>query len=466
MKPVTLGLAVLVPVLAFLLWRRVLPEMPAAIVVAVTSLATADLVRPDEWLVLALVVPWFLELVRDLRTPGARRLSVLRHGLVLGALLLVHAYYFVPLALIACLGVVVDVALRREWPLRPARALAVAAIGLVVASVYWAPMAVSTLRGDPSDNLQRRWSPIGMDVPPLPVPNGVVGAVGLLGVLWVIWRARRSSLALALGTALIATYAFQVGGQLLQPYGVALLPEKSDPLLTTLLLVAGVIGACDLVRLAGRRTRRVAVVAVAVVATTALVLPLLRDFVEHWVTGRPPAAAQQTRYPDGSFPAGGVPAPGTHRHPWAVSSQETDPSTDQVKKVWATLSPLPLGRKTVLVTARADLLATTPTHPFTAWKGIYSHPLGQYDARVELLRRVAACPDPECAHRLLRDNPYDAVDGLVLSITPAGLRLALTRDNFPDAWVLSPIVFRENLFVGPGFTRSDAGSVAVIAVSR
>jgi galactan 5-O-arabinofuranosyltransferase len=92
MKPVTLVVAALVPVLAYVLWRRLLPDLTAAAVVAATSLTSADLVKPDEWLVLALVVPWWLELVRDLRRPGVRRLPAWAHGMILGGLLLVHSF--------------------------------------------------------------------------------------------------------------------------------------------------------------------------------------------------------------------------------------------------------------------------------------------------------------------------------------------------------------------------------------
>jgi galactan 5-O-arabinofuranosyltransferase len=172
------------------------------------------------------------------------------------------------------------------------------------------------------------------------------------------------------------------------------------------------------------------------------------------------------RYPDGSFPAGGPPAdPATTRHPWAVSPLADEPSTRQVVKAWTALSGHGPDRDTVLLTARADLLATTAAHPFTSWKSIYSHPEGQFDARLQLLRRDSRCDSARCAWLLLRSNRFDSVDGAVLTRTSAGLRLALTTDTFPDAWRVSPVVFDPALFRGPYFERRDVGDVAVIRLS-
>ena len=117
MKSAQLLVCLLVPLASWLLWRRVVPGRRAAWVAGVVAVATALPLKPDEWLVLTLAVPWWLEVCRGVRVPGRRRLGAVGHGLVLGLLLLTHTYFFAPLALATGLGVVVDLARRR--PVHP-----------------------------------------------------------------------------------------------------------------------------------------------------------------------------------------------------------------------------------------------------------------------------------------------------------------------------------------------------------
>jgi galactan 5-O-arabinofuranosyltransferase len=292
-------------------------------------------------------------------------------------------------------------------------------------------------------------------------------------VVWLLYRLRRDRLAETLALTLVTTYAFFLGGQWLQRWQVAVLPEKSGDLIALLLVAGGVLALCHLTgallrsreHLTSWRTRllRGAVVVLSVV----LVLTVVGEFTKHWVQGSPARAAQRMRYPDGSWPAGGPPTYITTRHPWSVAADgKGEPSVDQVRRTWHELTGRPMTDRTILLTSRADLLATTPVHSFIAWKSIYSHPYGRFMARRDLLRRVSRCPDAHCAWQLLRDNPYDRVDGLVLTRTDAGLHLSITVDEFPNGWVITPIDFRPGLFTRPYFVRRDAGDVAVIALAR
>lgn len=465
MKPVTIVLAAVIPVLAYLLWRRVLSDLPAAGVVAATSLATANLTKPDEWLVLALLVPWWLELVRGVRLHGHRPWSVWAHGGILGGLLLFHSYYFLALGVATVAGALIDLLRRRPLTLRPLRAVAVGVIGLIVAVPYWLGMAMQTLAGAPGDNLQRRWSEVGFTMPPLPLPTDLAGAVGVVAVPWLVLRARTDRLAEALAVALATTYAVFVGGQWLQRFGVAILPEKSAPLIIALLVVSGVLALGEAwhrsaARLAG--PGRV-LVATSVAVILSVVLSLVHT--QLWVSGRPPLAAQQMRYPDGSYPSGGVADPETTRHPWSVTNSPLEPSVAEVEQQWRDLTGRALDSGTVLVSSRADILATRPVHPFVMWKSIYSNPFGQFEDRLALLRRVSACQSPRCAAGLLRENPFDRVDGLILTRTRQGLRLSITTDRFPDGWELTRLHFDERLFRGPWFQRRDVGGVVVVALS-
>lgn len=465
-KPVTLVLAACIPVLAFLWWRRVVPPLTAAMLVAGTSLAVADFRKPDEWLVLALILPWWLEAVRDVRAEGVRRASSVVLGAVLGGLLLVHSYYFLPFGLATVAALVVDGAAHRPRPLPLGRAVRIGAVALVCAAPYWLPMLWLRIQGDAADDLQRRWSEVGFTQPPLPLPPGVTGVLGMAGVIWLLLRLRSSQLALSLTIALTTAYALCVGGQLAQPFGVALLPEKSVLLIRALLVISGILAIEEMARALkghlGRRTQMIGSVLVA----AAVLVPLTTSHTQHWLEGDHALAAQQMRYPDGTYPAGGRPDPQTNAHPWSVAPRATGPSVDAVALGWRTASGSKLGAGTVLVSSRADLLATTPVHTFISWKSIYSHPNGQFIARRQMLRDMSRCTTARCAWEYLRVNRFDPVDGLVLTKTPSGLTLTLATDRFPEAWSKTRIRFAPELFDGPLFTRTDVGNVAVISVAH
>lgn len=464
MKPVTIALALLVPVLAHLMWRRVVPDLTSACVVAATTLVSANLTKPDEWLVLALLVPWWLELVRGVRRPCHRPWPVWAHGAVLGTLLLFHSYYFLPLGVATVVAALVDAARRRPMALRPARAFVIGALALVVAAPYWVGMARERLAGAPGDDLQRRWSEPGFTAPTLPVPTDVVGVLGLVGLVWLLLRMRSARLAEALAVALGTAYAVMIGGQWLQRAGVAVLPEKTDALVVALLVAAGVLALHDLwCRWAPRMSRRGGLlVATALAVVSAPLLSI--EHAEAWVTGRPAQAAQEMPYPDGGHPAGGGSGVVPVRHPWSVTTSPIEPTVAEVEEQWRRLTGRSLDSETVLVTSRADLLATRPAHAFVAWKSIYSHPYGQFEDRLRLLRSVSTCPDPRCAAELLRENRFDAVDGLILTRTEDGLRFSVATDTFPDAWKVTRIHFPEALFAAPWFERRDVGEVAVVSL--
>lgn len=470
LKPFQLLMAAVAPLVAYALWRRVLDPLPAAVLVAATSLVTADLHKPDEWLVLAAGVPWWLDAFRGVRAGGVRAWPPWRHGVVAGLLLLVHTYYFLPLAVATLLGLAVDRWRRQPPPLPPVRALLLVGVGLAVSSPYWLGLALGWVRGPPADDLQRRHWFDGAAMPPLPV--SVAGALGLLGVAWLVWR-RRQPLAAALGLLLVAGYATVLGGGVAAELGMPFLTFKSDVLIVSVQVAAGVLGLADAARSlwqhregrAGLRSLPSAAGPAAVtIGLVALVVPTVLETARTWGTGAEVESAQTTRYPSGEWPAGWDGREPVYNPAFVALG---DPSVAQLRAAWEQVAGRPLDSSTVVVTSRVDLLATTPLHLFVAWKSIYSHPYGQFLDRLALLRQVAECSGSACAAELLRDNPYDSVDGLVLERDGSELVLPLLVDNFPDRSRYTEVRFPTGLLDGPRFASQvvgDAGQVVVVAL--
>jgi hypothetical protein len=107
-KPVQLLVGVLVPLAAYLLWRPVVGALPGAAVAGLVTVWTAHPQKPDEWLVLSCLLPWWLLTVRDVRAPGVARWPAWRLGVVLGLLLLVHTYWFLPFGVATLLALGYD----------------------------------------------------------------------------------------------------------------------------------------------------------------------------------------------------------------------------------------------------------------------------------------------------------------------------------------------------------------------
>ena len=469
-KPVQVAVGAAVPLLAYVLWRRVVGAPRAAAVAVLTALWCAHPQKPDEWLVLACLVPWWLLAVRDVRADGSARPPAWALGVVLGLLALVHTYYFLPLGVATLLALGVDVVarLRGGVPRLPLpRAVAIGATALLVSSPYWVGAVLARLRL-PSDDLQLRYARPGGNVPSLPPlwePAGLVVLGGMAYLGWAAWRRRsgRADGALpgGLALALAGALATMGAGAVMERFDASLLTFKTDDLVEMLLITLGVLAGAEVLAAlratTPSRTSAVAAAGLAAVAAGAAT----HHFAVGWATGDPALVAQTTRYPDGTDPEGAG-----DRDPLVpvLFVRADDPPVTEVLATWDRLRPGMPRSETVLVSTRVDLLATVPVHGFTAFKSIYSHPNGQFEARVEVLREVAECPDPACAAGLLRENPYDRVDGLVLERSGEELVLRFTVDDFPDRTRKERIAFPAGLLDGPRFDHADVGRWRVIAV--
>jgi galactan 5-O-arabinofuranosyltransferase len=481
-KPVQLLVGVLVPLAAYLLWRPVVGALPASAVAGLVTVVTAHPQKPDEWLVLSCLLPWWLLTVRDLRAPGVPRWPAWRLGVVLGLLLLVHTYWFLPFGLATLLALAYDGVRARTRPdveprLPIRRALAIGAVGLAVSAVSWAPAVLARLRL-PTDDLQLRYSFLGGNEPPLPSLSQPVELAGLVGLAWLGWAAwrrlrgqeaggRTGEVAGALGLALAGCLITLWLGALAERADVGFLAFKTRDAVTTVLLAAGVLGVADWLRRWHRRQRgrrpvpapRLARI-VPVVLAGAAAAGAAYHLADEWVTGRAALVAQTTRYPDGTLPTGD---PAREPVVDVLFVDRSDPSVEEIEDAWEGLRPDVPIEDAVLVTSQVDLLATTPVHGFVAYKSIYSHPNGRFEDRVALLEEVADCPTSACAAELLQEGP-DPVDGLVLQRDESSLVLPLMVDDFPDRTRRAEIEFPDGVLRGPEFERTELGRIVVIAL--
>ena len=468
-KPMQLLLAAVVPLLSYALWRRVLPALPAACVVAALTLLRGDLQKPDEWLVMACAVPWWLNAFRGVHADGVQPWPAWRHGVVAGLLLLTHTFDFLPLAVATLIGMAFDLIRRHPPPLSLRQLVVLVVVGLAVATPSWIGIAVEVAQGTPADDLQRRYYYEGAGDPWTPHLGSLYGRLGLVGLGWLLLQlwpgVTRSRLPAALAVLLGAAYLTVLGGDVAAQQGVGLLTFKADDLVIAVYVVLGVLSISAVAGWASRwlasRSPRVPVGIVTGLVALAVSVPGAMLAADRYATGWGALLAQTTRYPSGAAPAGqhGVEPPAL-----PAFTDAGDPSAADTLLAWRELSGNPNDSDTVLVTSRVELLATSTLHPYLTWKSIYSSPVGQWKQRYGLLQQVAACPDSACAADLLRDNPYDRVDGLILERDDDSddLALPLLVDDFPDRHSDAKVLFPQRLFEGPDFRTRDVGRLVVI----
>jgi galactan 5-O-arabinofuranosyltransferase len=455
-KLVETVLAGLIPIVAYALWRRLLtPPMAALVVVASTFLA-ADLYKPDEWLVLAWVLPWWLDAFRDIRAPGARRWPIVVHGAIAGCLLMAYTYYFLPLALATVIGLVLDVVARREWRHRVARTAGIVGVGLVVSAVYWLPLVAFRLEGRPYDAWQLRWSAQGKTPLPLPLGFSVLGVVMAVGVVFLVLRTRRHPLAEGLALIVAGGYVMFLGGTALAVLGHPILAFKSAGLIQAGWAIAGVLGLAKLWQAIGAAAHRgrlqklTAPVSVALLAVLGMFSA--GSFVHLQVAGKPVAWAHNQPYPSGALPDFSTDPTLSHR-----------PSVHAVYR--AVHAGLPVGCSPVVVTNRIDLLATTTLHPFTPWASIYSNPYGQFSQRLRFLRKLAGSHDPAAFARRLRHNRFSPIYAFVGRVRHGDLIYQVRFDNYPKRRRRLMVAFPVQLF-GAGQFRVSRVSQVLVATLR
>jgi hypothetical protein len=99
----------------------------------------------------------------------------------------------------------------------------------------------------------------------------------------------------------------------------------------------------------------------------------------------------------------------------------------------------------VVLTERYDLLAVTPYYGFVQWHAHYSHPTGEFHARIAFLRQLAgAASAAELADRSA-DNRFDRIDAFVLKDEGAEATFNYRDDNFPNGSRPGTVRFRAAL---------------------
>ncbi len=447
----TVAVAFLAPIVSFLLWRRVVPPRVAALISAV-PLIVPGLDETYAWLVQVAFIPWWLLAGHGLARRGLRRPHPVVLGLV-GALLFTTYYYYfylIPLAL----GLHLTVARwRREFSWRELGrtgvTLGVAALG---SAPFWAPLAWNFLTAPGFESLNNRWITLNSGRLGLPMLDpSVLGVLCLIGLIYLVVTAREA-LSRSLLVLVVAMYLWHALGFVFLAVNEPLMSFRMRELIPLVLLAAAAIALARASALAAAHLP--APTAWRLTAAGAALLAVFAgDGFVTTVTGdsRVTAAHNQT-LPDGSLPP-------FHRNDAKASSSPPDRDRAIIDAEYT--GP---GRPVVL-TDRADLMATNPYYGFVQWNANYSHPTAQYHARLDFLDDLAGSRTPAEFAERTGNNPYDRIDVLVLRYDRNSLTFRTYDDAFPFGTKARVIRFPVDL-VQPRYFQLSTVDGYVVAVRR
>ncbi len=367
-------------VMAFVLWSNMIRFEYALIVSTATAAATLaySTAEPYAAIIAVLLPAVFVLAWSGLR--GATRnggwAAVIGTGVFLGVAALFYTLLLAYAAFtLTIMAVFVAAARRRIDPL--VRLLAVAVISGAIALLGWGPYLFAAVKGQPADSgtAQHYLPAAGASLEFPMLRFTLLGALCMLGTLWLVWRARSSTRAGALTTAVLAVYAWSLLSMLTTLAGTTLLSFRLEPTLTILLTAAGAFGFIEVARAVAARVkpenaRRV--VAVAATLGSIGALTFSQDIPD---VLRPDIVVAYTDT-DGDGQRADRRPPGAEQY-----YREVDTKIREVT-----------GRprnETVVLTADYSFLSYYPYYGFQGLTSHYANPLAQFDKRADAIESWA-----------------------------------------------------------------------------
>lgn len=471
-KPFAIATMAVAGVVAFCVWRLVVPRTPAILLALITTVVGLRIAayQPYSWLLAAALPPLAVlawQLVRAVAAgiPTRRWLgAAVLVGLALGTAGAVHGLLFWFFGLL--LAVLAGTAVLRSRPgsrLTATRRLTVppvviGVVALPLVLLVWAPYIAALLQRGFRAGAAQRFLPESGAMWPLPMfePTST-GALALIGTVWLVARFRSSDVAQALGMTILTGYAWYAMSTLALVAGTTLLAFRLEPLLVATLACGGVLGLLDgarvaacWIRTANRAGSRPAPLAAVVVTLSfAALLGMLQTVPQEYEWSD--ATQYGDYYPSGVTPLG------------TADDNEPGAWNDELIATIDELTDVP-ARESVVLSAHNELLAYRPYFTFQTTIAQYANPLADFPARRVEIERWAASTTAEQLLAALDSAPVRPPSVFVLRRQPDGLHLRLTYDTFPAQPNTGSrtVVFDQTLFENPAFQRRDVGPFTVI----
>ncbi|HVV13592.1 arabinofuranosyltransferase [Amycolatopsis sp.] len=462
-KPYSILWIALSAVVAFVLWSLVVRRRLAVLASIATTIAGCFSVAIDEpyawptsaWLPPVAVLAWLV----FRRSGRVQAWPVVLIGLYLGFAAITYTLHVAfGIFVIVVLAVVAGVLAARHGEGVGAvvkrlllRLVAIGAITLVLALFTWGAFILAGGLGKP--NVAAHFLPETSAYFPTPFePTSVFGVLCLAGLVWLLLRARHEPVAFVTLTVTALVYVWFAVSTLALLAHTTLLSFRFIGTLDTLLSVAGVFGAVELLRHVPRLTRQgrplfVAGSVLALIGAVSLAQTSVKSLNDSVQT------AESDYYADGYN------AKGEHD-----TSKDGAWTGQLISTVNELSGRAPEGN--IVLSAYDRLLSFVPYWGFQQTTPHYANPLAGYTERNAQIRNWATASDSAELLNKLAANPVEAPNVFVLRKDNGKLDMPIASDTFPQASPVhvDEVAFDPALFVSPRFTQRDVGPFTVIVL--
>jgi len=464
--------------LATVLWNRMIGADRGVAVSLAVTLTVLAYASPEPYAAVLILLgvallPTILHALRGPKTPvdevGLRSTpwpAVVVAGVFLGACATFYTLYAGVFAGIACLlalwllvsawlqtgNKTVPTARTRRLRLRllgvyAARLGVMGVIAGAVALITWGPYLHARAQNRPaSGGTYEHYLPEAGSQLPFPMLRATIfGLLAAIGFIWILWRFRERSIALALGTAVVAVYLVSLLSMAMTATGSTLLAFRLEPMLAAVLSAAGVLGVAAAAswvvgKLGDVRFVIGAVATILAVATAQHVPSMLAGDINIAYADTDGNGQRADKRPAGAqayYPKIAA----------AIAEQTGKPATD-----------------VVLLTADFDFLSIYPYWGFQGLTSHYANPLAEFDKRAAAIEKWSKATTPAEMVANLDASPWRAPDVFLFRYSPDGYTLKLARDVYPNDPNVSryTVTFPASAFAGPQFKVTEIGPFVLV----
>ena len=453
------------------LWRRLTGSLPAATAIALITTAVVLTMVPEEpyAAVVAMGVP--VAAVLGYRAMGGSWTSTIAVALYLGASACFYTLYtgIMALTMIGLAFISFIATVRDKRSIKPFVHLVVMGLGSIcIALLSWGPYLVGVLTASEEvSSAAQHFLPSQGTTVPLPFFHlTMVGVLSLVGVLYLLVRYREPVFT-ALGVAVTVCYVWVVASMVVTLAGTTLLGFRVEVLIALLLSTAGVLALMDL-RLNGvdklyptglsERTNRT-ISTVFIVGLALSTLSYVQQIPE-----------KNEVFLDQAYSDTNGDGERADRRESSVGRYYNQMDEFIQKQGYEPT-------ETVVLTDEINFLAYHPYYGFNAFTNHYANPLGQFEARGELIAQWAHdsyehLKDPKAMTAAIDASPWRAPDVFIFRGSEkdqdAPWKTHVAHDIFPS----EPNIRYQGLFFNPDafdsadWTTKQFGPFVVVVRNR
>lgn len=467
-------------VLALALWNRMIRSDRAVMVsVAVTAIVVSYNSPEPYGAVITVLLPAVLVLAWGAlnRTEGGWAATV-GTGVFIGFAGAFYTLYFGVSVLMVCAMAVAAAFINRNYLQVFLKLCIVGALSAVGTGLVWLPYLIASFGATtPDTGSATHYLPDAGARLPVPMLNfSLVGLMCLIGTCWLFMRVRTSRRAQALAIGIGVVYVWTLLSMTFTVIGRTLLSFRLEPVLLSLLAVAGVFGFLE-------GAHSLATRGSATGSPNGHNFPLLHRWdvkreVRAERAGNPAAFRALAAGLAGLACMGFTQSiPSTLNKEITMAYTDTDgdgqradrraaSANSHYKKIDAELQKLRPGlrRDTVVLTADTSFLSYYPYLGFQALTSHYANPLSEFTQRASVIESWSELKTPQELESALAKLKWRAPEVFLFRYDPSGYTLRLAEDVYPNDPNVRryTVTFDPALFTGPGYTVKRIGPFVLV----